>query len=111
MLSALALRSEKSFGCNASALTPFLWYVSVVRHFPAARSHSFTVLSYDPVITCGSSRCDAIAATVLSCPVRHIACSFVRMSHTRHALSRPPVINTSSSGCNAREYTPERWPW
>ena len=111
MLSALALRKLNSRGCSASALTPFLWCVKVVAHFPAARSQSFTVLSYEPVMTCGFVRCDTMHPTVLSWPLRHIACTLVRMSQTRQALSRPPVISTSSSGCSASAYTPDKCPW
>lgn len=38
----------------ASALTDFLWKVRVDMVFPAARSHSFTVESWDPVMIWGS---------------------------------------------------------
>lgn len=61
----------------------FLWYVSVLDVFPVRRSQKRTVLSYDPVITCGSADCDRMDATVLSWPDRQYTWALVRMSWRR----------------------------
>ena len=88
-----------------------MWKVSVVMGFAATMSHSFTVLSCDPVMTCGSVPWVRREDTVLSWPVRQCTWAFVRMSHTRQQESRPPVNSRSSTGCMAMQYTPLRWPW
>ena len=51
MFSAEAEAKQYSLGCNARPRTLFLWYVRVVIALPLRRSHSFTVLSCDPVMT------------------------------------------------------------
>jgi hypothetical protein len=108
---ALPLTKLNSVGWMSSARTLFLWCVSVASVRPAARSHSRTVLSMLPVITCGSLACARTTPTVPVCPARTCTCAFVRMSHTRADASRPAVMSTSSVGCSASEYTPDRWPW
>ena len=64
MLSADPAAKAKSWGCAAIARMDFLWYVSVDRVLPLRRSHIFTVLSWLPVMICGSA--DA-AASVTCC--------------------------------------------
>ena len=64
MLSADADANVYSRGCMAIARTPFLWLVRVHIALPAARSHSFTVESIEPVTTCGSVACVMIDTTV-----------------------------------------------
>ena len=54
MFSAEAEAKQYSVGCRARPRTLFLWYVRVAMALPLRRSHSFTVLSCDPVITCSS---------------------------------------------------------
>ena len=54
MFSAEAEAKQYSVGCRARPRTLFLWYVRVVMALPLRRSHSFTVLSCDPVMTCSS---------------------------------------------------------
>ena len=44
-----------SFGWNAKALTAFLWFVKVILHFPAAKSHNFIKESAPPEIIYGSN--------------------------------------------------------
>ena len=54
MFSAEAEAKQYSVGCSARPLTLFLWCVRVVMALPLRRSHSFTVLSCEPVMTCSS---------------------------------------------------------
>ena len=49
-LSAAPDAKEYSSGCIASALTPFLCAVRVLRHFPVRISQNFIVLSAEPVM-------------------------------------------------------------
>mmetsp|Transcript_17015 Transcript_17015/g.50787 ORF Transcript_17015/g.50787 Transcript_17015/m.50787 type:complete len:212 (+) Transcript_17015:596-1231(+) len=103
MLSAEPAAKEYSCGCAAMARMLFLWYVSVLMVLPFRRSHILIVLSWLPVMICGSVPWVRMDATVSSCPLRQCTCTLVRMSHTRATESRPPVTSTSRVGCSASE--------
>jgi len=55
-------------------------------HLPAARSHSFTEESNEPVITCGLLRWLTMAPTVLSCPVRQGLTRVHLLAQLKHYL-------------------------
>ncbi len=100
-----------SLGCSTIALTPFLCCVKVWRHSCLRISQNLIILSWEPVIICGSSAWQRIDSTVFECPLKQATCIFVRKSQTRAVASLPPVTSKSSSGWSAQLKTPERCPW
>lgn len=103
--------STHKVGWRTTLRTLFLWFVSVPRLFPAAKSHSRTVESWLPVIICGSLACVTTLATVFVWPTNVWMLALVRMSQTRAVESLPAETSTSIVGCNASEWTADKCPW
>jgi hypothetical protein len=87
-----------SVGWIASDRTLLWWCVKVVIVLPAARSHSRTVESMLPVMTCGSLSWHWTVEMVPVCPVRTCTCDFVRMSQTCLKVNWSESVPEDSKG-------------
>lgn len=100
MFSADAEAKQYSLGCNARPRTLFLWYVRVVMALPLRRSHSLTVLSCDPVITCDSDRNALSVCNYMIIVCRQsaiLAVSMQFMADSRKLADGKEMCNTSET--------------